>query len=128
MGLCAVSLRALGVAGPPLGVGTRARVARPVYAPALVAFVGGSNWSVSVGAGPAVGWVPLGWREPYIPWYRHSPNYVRNVNVTHVTNINVIQQYSNASNVTRIRYVNRDVPSGNHRDIARGVYIVTPRA
>lgn len=87
------------------------RVARPVYAPALVAFVGGRNWSVSVASGPAVGWVPLGWREPYIPWYRHSPRYVRNVNVTHVTNVTVINQYSNVNNVARIRYVNRDVPS-----------------
>lgn len=89
-----------------------ARVARPVYAPALVAFVGGANWSAAVSSGPAVAWVPLGWREPYIPWYRHSPTYVRNVNITHVTNVNVINQYTNVRNVTHIRYVNRDVPSG----------------
>lgn len=87
------------------------RAARPVYAPALVAFVGGHNWSVSVASGPSVAWVPLGWREPYIPWYRHSPRYVRNVNVTHVTNVTVINQYTNVNNVTRVRYVNRDVPS-----------------
>ena len=85
-----------------------ARVARPVYSPALVAFIGGSNWSVSVGSGPAVGWVPLGWREPYIPWYRHTPTYVRNVNITHVTNVTVINQYTK---VTNVRYVNRDVPA-----------------
>lgn len=60
---------------------------RPVYAPALVAFVGGSNFHVSVSSGPAVGWFPLGWREPYRPWYRASATHVRNVNVTHVTNI-----------------------------------------
>ncbi len=36
------------------------RVGRPVYAPALVAFYG-------VGAG--VGWVPLGWDEPLVPWW-----------------------------------------------------------
>ena len=36
------------------------RVARPIYAPALVAFYG-------VGAG--IGWVPLGWDEPLIPWW-----------------------------------------------------------
>jgi hypothetical protein len=89
-----------------------ARVARPVYAPALVAFVGGANWSVSVSNGPAVGWVPLGWREPYIPWYRHSPAYVRNVNVTHVTNINIIHHYTNVNNVSHIRYVNREAPHG----------------
>ena len=82
---------------------------RPVYAPALVAFVGGSNWSVSIGIGaaPVVGWVPLGWREPYIPWYRVSPTYVRNVNVAQVRNINVTN-----INVTNISYVNRRVPSG----------------
>ena len=88
-----------------------ARIARPVYAPALVAFVGGANWSVSLGVGPAVGWVPLGWGEPFIPWYRHSPAYVRNVNLTHVNNVNVIQHYGNAQNIGRLRYVNRDAPS-----------------
>lgn len=79
------------------------RIARPVYAPALVAFVGGSQWSVSIGVGPAVGWFPLGWREPYFPWYRTSPTYVRNVNITHVKNINIY------NNVTRINYANRSV-------------------
>jgi len=64
-------------------------VRRPVYAPALVAWIGGANFSigVSVGSGPAVGWVPLAPREVYVPYYRVSPGYVRNVNVTHVTNI-----------------------------------------
>ncbi|MGZ5138885.1 MAG: DUF6600 domain-containing protein, partial [Burkholderiales bacterium] len=74
---------------------------RPVYAPALVAFVGGSSFSVSARSGPAVGWFPLGWREPYIPWYRASESYVRNVNFTHV---------SNAKNIYNARYANRDRP------------------
>ena len=80
-------------------------VARPVYAPALVAFLGGPNFSVSISArsAPAVGWVPLGWREPYRPWYRASTQHVRNVNITQVTNV---------TNVTNIRYVNRSAPSG----------------
>jgi hypothetical protein len=60
---------------------------RPVYAPALVAFVGGAGWSVSATRGPAVGWFPLGWREPFVPWYRASTRHVHAVNVTHVTNI-----------------------------------------
>jgi len=60
-------------------------VRRPAYAPALVVFVGGPHWSV--GRGPAVGWFPLGWREPYQPWYRASHRHVHNVNVTHVTNV-----------------------------------------
>jgi hypothetical protein len=79
-------------------------VRRPVYAPALVAFVGGSNFSVSVTSGPAVGWFPLGWREPYRPWYRASESHVRQVNVTNVTNV------TNITNVTNVRYVNRERP------------------
>lgn len=60
-------------------------VARPVYAPALVAWFGGSNVSVgiSVGSGPAVGWVPLAPREYYVPSYQVTNIYIRNVNVTH---------------------------------------------
>lgn len=70
-------------------------VARPVYAPALVAWVGGPGLSVSVNLGraPTVGWFPLAPREVYVPGYRVSPHYVRQVNVTHVTridNVNVI--------------------------------------
>jgi hypothetical protein len=80
------------------------RIARPIYAPAMVAFVGGAQWSVSIGSGPAVGWFPLGWREPFLPWYRTSPTYVRNVNITQVKNINIY------NNVTRINYVNQAVP------------------
>ena len=64
-------------------------VARPVYAPALVAWVGGPHLSVSIniGGGPAVGWFPLAPREVYVPTYHVSPRYVQNVNITHVTNI-----------------------------------------
>jgi hypothetical protein len=48
-------------------------VRRPVWAPALVAWYGGSGWgTLSVGVGgPVYGWVPLGWREPYIPSWRN---------------------------------------------------------
>jgi Family of unknown function (DUF6600) len=43
---------------------------RPVYAPALVAFLGGPGAQVSVGVGgPLVGWVALGWGEPCVPWW-----------------------------------------------------------
>ncbi|MDE2566512.1 MAG: hypothetical protein KGL50_12060, partial [Burkholderiales bacterium] len=52
---------------------------RPVYAPALVAWVGGSGFSISVGVGgalqPAVGWVPLAPHEPFVPYYRASRDY-----------------------------------------------------
>ena len=45
-------------------------VARPYYAPALVAFYGGGGFSVGVTIGtPYVGWVALGWGEPLVPWW-----------------------------------------------------------
>ena len=51
-------------------------VARPVWAPALVAWVGGPGWGFSVGRGaPVYGWVPLGWGDAYHPsWRRCSYN------------------------------------------------------
>jgi hypothetical protein len=48
-------------------------VARPVWAPALVGFVGG---------GPAIGWYPLAPWHPYRPHYRSNPTYVTVINQT----------------------------------------------
>jgi hypothetical protein len=105
---------------------------RPVYAPALVAWVGGSHWglSLSFGGGGGVGWFPLGYGEPYIPPYRASRNYFQNVNVTntHITNItNVTNNYYtnnnttviNHTNVTKIVYKNQMVP---------GAFTAVPKA
>jgi hypothetical protein len=82
-------------------------VARPVYAPALVAFIGGPRWglSLSFGGGSGIGWFPLGPSEVYVPAYSASPTYVRNINVTHVTNVTNITNV----NVTNVNYVNRTV-------------------
>ena len=81
-------------------------VARPVYAPALVVFIGGSPGESSA---QGIGWFPLGPREVYMPPYGASPTYVQRLNVTNVTTINVqvIQQID----VTRVTYVNRTAPS-----------------
>ncbi|MDQ3025096.1 MAG: hypothetical protein M3R58_01120, partial [Pseudomonadota bacterium] len=58
------------------------REVRPTWAPALVAFVGGSNFSVGVSSGsPSVGWYPLSPWDRYQPWYNASPTYVSQVNV-----------------------------------------------
>ncbi|MDP3761628.1 MAG: chromosome partitioning protein ParA [Ramlibacter sp.] len=58
---------------------------KPVYSPALVAFVGAGNgglgWSVSLGGGrPAVAWFPLAPGEAWQPGYPASPLYMSNVN------------------------------------------------
>jgi hypothetical protein len=55
-------------------------VVRPYYAPALVVFVGGPQFSIAVGTGPAVGWYPLAPGEAWWPVYRTSPRYVSFVN------------------------------------------------
>lgn len=85
---------------------------RPVYAPALVVFVGG--------AGPAMGgnvaWFPLGPREVYVPPYQVSPAYVNRVNVsnttvtqTTVTNVYNTTVINNTTVVNNVTYVNKNV-------------------
>jgi hypothetical protein len=72
---------------------------RPVYAPALVVFLGGAE----------VSWFPLAPGEVYVPAYHVSRTYARNVNVTtvNVTNLNIT-----TINMTRVRYANRAAPRG----------------
>jgi hypothetical protein len=92
---------------PPRAYG--AVYVRPVYAPALVAWVG-------VGAG--VAWFALGPREVYVPSYPVSRRYVNNINVSNTTvNTTVINNVYNTTiinnktvNVTNVNYVNRSVP------------------
>lgn len=61
-------------------------IARPVYAPALVAWIGNPGWSVGFrsGAAPAVGWFPLAPREVYVPGFRASAQFVHRINGAHV--------------------------------------------
>ena len=81
-------------------------VVRPVYAPALVVFLGGP---IAVAVRP-VHWAPLGWGEPVIPWWGRpgfvgvawwggwgGPRLVNNVVVNRTTTVNVtnINVYSN---------------------------------
>jgi hypothetical protein len=118
---------------------------RPVYAPALVAFVGGGGFSFGVGVGPGVGWFPLAPREVFVPWYRTSPRYVNNVNITN-TRVNVTQVTNvynttiinnNTTNVTRINYVNQHVTNAvtavshetfvNARPVASNTLKVDPK-
>lgn len=88
------------------------RVAQPVWAPALVGWVGGNNWSVSFSAGsaPAVGWFPLAPHEVYVPSYTVSPTYIRQINMTHVARIdNITYVNGQASVPMRTAYRNRGV-------------------
>ena len=73
------------------------RPGRTVYAPALVAWVGGPAAGSAVAGSSNVGWFPLGPREVYVPGYPASQTYVRSVNTTNTTLI------SNAY-ITNVRY------------------------
>jgi uncharacterized protein DUF6600/FecR-like protein len=65
---------------------------RPFYAPALVAWFGGPAWGMSFGFGfgGGFGWCPLGFGEPFFPWYHAGFGYFRSVNIynTRINNIN----------------------------------------
>lgn len=87
-------------------------VVRPVYAPALVVFVGGARFGTSVsfgGGGGGVAWFPLGPREVYVPSYHTSERYVQRVNVTNTTVnvVNVTIVYNNV-NVTKVTYMHQN--------------------
>src|SRR5258708_32715 len=96
---------------------------RPVYAPALVAWVGGPHFSVGVGigggGGVGVAWFPLGPRDVYCPSYHVSQRYVQNVNISNTTVINqtnITNVYNNVYvnktvNVTNIKYQNQTAPN-----------------
>jgi hypothetical protein len=85
---------------------------RPVYAPALVVFIGGGPG----GFGGNVGWFPLGPREVYVPSYHVSEAYVNRVNISNTT-VNVTQVTTvynttivhNTTTITNITYANRNV-------------------
>ncbi|MBV9765173.1 MAG: hypothetical protein JOZ48_10050 [Acidobacteriaceae bacterium] len=99
--------------GVNVGVGYGGGYVRPYYAPALVAFFGGSGFSASIsvgfgggfGGGVSMGWVPLGFGEVYSPPYQVSQNYFRNVNVSNTT----INKTVNITNVYNTTYVNKTV-------------------
>ncbi len=109
------------VPSPPRAVGIV--YVRPVYAPALVAWVGGPHFSVGIGVGGGggvgVAWFPLGPRDVYCPSYHVSERYVQNVNISNtriVNQTNITNVYNNVYvnktvNVTNVTYQNQTAPN-----------------
>ena len=118
-------------------------VVRPVWAPALVGFVGGGP-GFRFAAGVGVGWFPLAPGEVYVPGYHVSRTYVNNINITNTTvnvtkvtnvyNTVIINKNTTINNVT---YVNQRVTNGvtvvsretfvNARPAAQNMMRVEPR-
>jgi hypothetical protein len=77
--------------------------ARPWYSPALVGWFGGPGWGVGLGFGwgfgfgfgPRFGWCPLGFGEPFHPWYGVSRGYYRNVNLSNARIANFNRESNN---------------------------------
>ena len=95
----------------------------PVYAPALVVFLGAGG----IGFGGNVGWFPLGPREVYVPSYNVSRGYMTRVNIsnttvnnTTITNVYNTTIVNKSTNITNVVYVNKNV--------AGAVTAVLPRA
>ena len=88
-------------------------VRHPVYAPALVSFVGGAGFGVSIGfgGGDAVGWVPLAPGEAYRPYYRAGPRYIENINRTVIVNNTTINNYGGRGPGARLRFGADRVPT-----------------
>jgi hypothetical protein len=90
---------------------------RPVYAPALVVFIGGGGGGIGMGFGGDVGWFPLGPREVYVPPYQVSRGYMNQVNISNTTvnTTTITNVYNNTvinnrtTNITNVNYVNRNV-------------------
>lgn len=95
-------------------------VIHPVWAPALVAFVGGGP-AFRFSAGVGVGWFPLAPGEVYVPSYRVSRTYVNNVNITNTT-VNVTKVTNVYNTVVTNRAVN-NITYANQR--SNGVTVVS---
>jgi len=73
----------------------------PVYAPALVRWLNvPSRGRAGAGMDRPVGWIPLGPRERFVPWYRSSQAYARGVNRTDATNVTRIDNFANRRGAT----------------------------
>jgi uncharacterized protein DUF6600/FecR-like protein len=96
--------------GPRIGVS--------IYGPAFVGFLGG-GFGFGFGAGFGVGWFPLGFGEPFHPWYRGGFGYVNRINVrnTVIRNASVIRSggsfnYAYAHNTRAVTAASRSAFTG----------------
>ena len=86
---------------------------RSIYGPAFVGFFGGNHFSVGFGFGGGVGWFPLGFGEPFHPWFHCGRGFVERINVrnTFIRNTTIIHNtnfnYVNARNTRAVTVASR---------------------
>jgi FecR protein len=102
-------------------------VARPVWSPALVAWVGSPGWNVSIRSSnaPAIGWYPLAPHDRFQPWYTTNVTYINNVNRVVITNRPAPRENWNrdrgATVVTRENFVSQRSVHNNMVPVSRDV-------
>lgn len=101
----------------------------PVYGPAFVGFLGG-GFGFGFGVGFGVGWFPLGFGEPFFPWFHCSRGFVNVINVhnTFIRNVNVLNNrnfnYANAHNLRAVTTTSRNGFMNGER-VNRGAQRIT---
>jgi len=95
----------------------------PIFAPAMVAWLGGDGFMV--GGGLAVGWVPLGPGELLMPGFHASARYFDRVNMrnTTISRVQIAKVYTNVyvnGNPANVRYM--------HEEQVHGAVTVVPRS
>ena len=96
----------------------------PIYGPAFVGFFGG-------GFGFGVGWFPLGFGEPFFPWFGCSQNFITVINVhnTFIRNTNVFNtnihniNFVNAHNANAVTVASRNAFVGGQPINRSGVHV-----
>jgi hypothetical protein len=98
--------------------------AYPYYGPAFVGFLGGFGAGFGLGFGLGFGfhaWFPLGWGEPFHPWYHAGIGYWRNVNVHNTFIRNFNGNYNSYRNYNYAYAHNtRAVTAASHEAFTRG--------
>lgn len=101
----------------------------PVYGPAFVGFLGG-GFGFGFGVGFGVGWFPLGFGEPFFPWFHCSRGFVNVINVhnTFIRNVNVLNNrnfnFANAHNLRAVTTTSRNGFTNGER-VNRGAQHIT---
>jgi hypothetical protein len=107
--------------------------ATPFYGPAFVGFFGGAHFGFGFGFGGGIGWFPLGWGEPFHPWYHYGPRYLNGINVhnTFIRNTTIINNnhfnYAFAHNTRAVTVASRSAFAGGQM-INRGAFHVNEAA
>ncbi|MGB9467196.1 MAG: DUF6600 domain-containing protein [Candidatus Acidiferrum sp.] len=103
------------------------RIGFSIYGPACVGFLGGG---FGFGGGFGVGWFPLGFGEPFRPWFRAGFGFRERINVrnTFIRNVNVIHgnnfNYAFAHNTRAVTAASRSAFTGG-QSINRGAAHLT---